>query len=357
MVGIRQIRTNYINLKHPTSFGGVTKIQKYYKISRAQAAKALRGVKSYSLHRETKKPHVRNCYFIYQLRQQVQADLIDVSALSDHNDGITFLLTAIDMFSKKLVCLPMKNKSGKETKLAIQKLIKVMKPKQLYTDAGKEFLNQFVQNILARNDIEHLIASSDVKCAGVERVNKTLQRKIYQYMTEKNTDRYIDVLQDAVLSYNKSVHSSINISPNEAEKEENHLIVRDELNKHYTEIVSAKKTPNFKIGDIVRISKLKEQNKEELFEIININSTLPIPMYYLKSLEKLDELEGGFYANELTLFQPDVWDMDVSKPLKKRTHKGVKQVLAKWVGFNEKYDQWIPETNLPKVKKGKKKRK
>ena len=351
---LKQIRKNYLNPRHPTAYSGITKLQKFYNISRPSAHRVLKGIKSYSLHRETKKPKVRNCYFIYSLGQQIQADLIDIASLSQANDQIRFLFAAIDMFSRKLVCLPMKNKTGRETARVMKIMIDELKPKQIFTDSGKEFLNFHVEELLANEDVTHQTASSDLKCAGVERVNKTIQRKLYQYMTEFNTDRYIDVLSDIVHSYNSSIHSSTGLSPYDGEKRENHFKVLNELNKYYTSIVNEKKKPSFQVGDIVRISKLKDkflrsyktQNKEELFEIQKINTSLPIPMYYLKSMEKLDEPEGGFYSNELTLFSPDVWEYVVEKPPKKRTYKGVKQVYAKWVGFNETYHSWIPESYI-----------
>lgn len=352
------IKRRYVTPKHPTSFGGITKLGNFYGIKTSRTKRILKGVKSYSLHRETKKPKYRNCYFIYQLRQQIQADLVDVNALAKENDEFKYLLTAIDMFSRKLVCIPMKNKSAREASAAVGRMIRIMKPKQLFTDAGKEFVNATVANLLRINEIEHMIAASDMKCSGVERVNKTLQRKLYQYMTENNTDRYIDILPDIVSSYNNSKHETIALTPEEAEQPENVLQVRDELNKWYTHIVRMQKKPSFKKGDIVRISRLKdkflrsykEQNKAELYEIIDVKTRMPIPMYTLKSLEKLDVLEGGFYSNELTHFDPETWEIDVSKPLKKRVHKGERQVLARWVGFHKSYFSWIPASQLEKFK-------
>ena len=54
---------------------------------------------------------------------------------------------------------------------------------------------------------------------------------------------------------------------------------------------------------------------------------MPVPMYYLKSLEKLDEIEGGFYANELSLIDEDLFKIE--KVLKRRRYKGVNQVFVK----------------------------
>ena len=51
-------------------------------------------------------------------------------------------------------------------------------------------------------------------------VNRTLQGLIYKYLTNNNTWRYIDSLQDLVKSYWKRIHSTIGIFPLDAEKDE-----------------------------------------------------------------------------------------------------------------------------------------
>ena len=56
------------------------------------------------------------------------------------------------------------------------------------TDKGKEFLNTQFQTLLKREGIEFQVCKNpDVKCAVVERVNRTLRDKLYRYFTYKNT--------------------------------------------------------------------------------------------------------------------------------------------------------------------------
>ena len=47
----------------------------------------------------------------------------------------------------------------------------------------------------------------------MERVNRTLEYKLYRYFTAVNSLRYIDVLQDLVDSYNNTCHRSIGRAP------------------------------------------------------------------------------------------------------------------------------------------------
>ena len=47
----------------------------------------------------------------------------------------------------------------------------------------------------------------------VERFNYTLLQKIKKYMTKNDSVVYIDVLDDILLNYNNTVHSSIRHTP------------------------------------------------------------------------------------------------------------------------------------------------
>ena len=74
----------------------------------------------------------------------------------------------------------------------------------------------------------------------------------------------------------------------------------------------ARKTPKFKEGATVRISKLNgqfdrgfdKQFQEEIFKIKNVFTRLPIPTYQLETFDGDEIIEGNFYGNELTVVNP-----------------------------------------------------
>jgi len=358
MPPIRVIRRNYTRPHHQTSFGGVNRLQKYYGITKKKATQVLDGIPSYSLHREIKRPRYRNPYFIYYKRQQVQADLVEVSQLARANGGNKYLLIAIDLFTKFAVCVPMKTKTAIATRRALIEMIRQFgdeKPEMLLTDSGREFKNALVKNYLQDLGIKHVIPSNEFKAAIVERVNKTIQRKIYHYMTAHGTNEYLPALDQIMRGYNNSVHRTIDMAPKQAEKPENHLWVRDLLNRHYMKILAKRKKPSynkFKVGDTVRIAITKdkfhrsyqEQNKEELFEIIGVDNKMPIEMYDLRSYEDLEDLEGSFYASELTKIEEK--DFIIERVLKRRTYRGVRQIFVKWRYYNRIHNSWIPERRM-----------
>jgi hypothetical protein len=82
---------------------------------------------------------------------------------------------------------------------------------------------------------EHNIASQycekdDKKCLGVaERFNRTLKLMIEKYLTSKNTNRWIDKLQDFVQNYNSSFHSSISKIPEQLEMYDEVELIRKSI--------------------------------------------------------------------------------------------------------------------------------
>ena len=107
----------------------------------------------------------------------------------------------------------------------------------------------------------------------MERFNQTFQNKVYKFFTHNETNRYIDNVQNFVDSYNESIHSTIEITPNEAEKEENHEKINYILSQKKEKIKIEK--PKYEIDQLVRISLnkgafhrgYKEQSVQEIFNI------------------------------------------------------------------------------------------
>jgi hypothetical protein len=358
------IYNNFLNPSHPTAFSSAGNIRRYYrgKYDMNTINNTLASVDSYTLHREYKRPKVSNPFFIYSLREQVQMDLIDMRQLSQHNDGITFLLTAIDCFSKKAWVKPLKNKSALTSLQSIKQLTEEIQPpmRAVFFDRGSEFVNKHVVAFLQDRGIKIMHPSSEKKAAIVERFNRSIQDLIYRYMTENETFRYISVLQDLTAAYNGRGHRTLQyLSPNEAEKKENWGKVLCALNTYYSKAVGKSQKPKLSVGQTVRVAKLgekmsrgyQERFNQEYFKIIDINNRMPIPMYKLQSMNDNEIIKGNFYANELQVMQGDVFKVDHT--LGTRTKGKRKEVLVKWKGFGEQHNSWEPVSNLTKTYKQK----
>ena len=150
---------------------------------------------AYTLHKPSRIHFKRRKTLSRGIDDLWQADLADVSSLSKYNDSYRYLLTCIDVFSKKARVVPLKNKTGVALREAFATMIKDVKPKLLQTDKGTEFPNWAFQQFLKDNEIRHYTSENeDIKCSVVERWNRTLKTKMWRYFTYASTLRDVDVL-------------------------------------------------------------------------------------------------------------------------------------------------------------------
>ena len=152
---------------------------------------------------------------MFNIDEQWVADLIELQGLARWNKGNRYALTVVDVFSKYAWVEPLKNKTGVAVTQAMQTILTRAgrTPQKLQTDAGKEFYNRTFQNLMKTNGIHHFSTHGDAKAALAERFNRTLKEKLYRYLTAKNTQAYLQVLQSIVQGYNATVHRSIGIAP------------------------------------------------------------------------------------------------------------------------------------------------
>ena len=131
---------------------------------------------AYTLHKPLRRRFKRRCVVLGGWNQQWQADLVDFSNLKKDNDGKTFLLTMIDVFSKVAWCVPLKNKSAALLVAALEGLFTnaVSWPTTLQPYKGPEFLNLSVQGLLKKYVIHQFSThNEETKASIIERFNQT----------------------------------------------------------------------------------------------------------------------------------------------------------------------------------------
>ena len=114
---------------------------------------------------------------------------------------------------------------------------------------------------------------NEEKSVAAERFIRTLNTKIYKYMTSVSKNVYINKLNDIVGDYNDTYHRTIKMKLVDV-KDNTYIDFKKEFNDKY---------PKFKVGDHVRISKYKNvfskgytQNwSEEVFVIKKDKNTVP----------------------------------------------------------------------------------
>ena len=179
------------------------------------------------------------------------ADLIDKSSLSKYNNNYKYILTVIDIFTKYAWAIQLKSKSG----LSITNVFKIVlsdypqggsghrKPEKLWVDRGSEFYNKKFKSLLKEYETKLYSTYSDLKAVFIERFNRTLLHIINKPMFINGDGNWVSILNDAVITYNINIHSTINMTPVDASK--NPDKVKYSIN--YRNIKA-----KFKVGDYVR---------------------------------------------------------------------------------------------------------
>ena len=253
----------YLSPGEPGSFGGISALSRYSKVKNLKrVADWLAGQDAYTLHKPVRRKFARRKTFALGSGHLYQADLVDMTNVSAHNDGYRFILTCVDCFSRYAWCRTLKNKSSQSVTVAFASVLEervLHKPTYLQCDRGKEFYNSLFQTYLKENGITlYSTENYEIKAIVVERFNRTLKSRMYHYFTSVGTKRYVDVLPDLVRAYNGTYHSSIGTAP-ALVNASNQKLIRQRLYGSEKKSGGGKK---FASGDVVRISENKRLFKK-----------------------------------------------------------------------------------------------
>jgi hypothetical protein len=193
--------------------------------------------------------------------------------------------------------------------------------------------------------VRHIITHTTDKSYFAERVIKTVKRKIYQFITQNNTHRYIEALPKIVDSYNSAIHSSTGLAPESITAENSNTLWWS----IYKPKGALKKPQPFelKIGDYVRIAYSKHKFTrgfdqtwtEEVFKVVGRYRRQNIAQYNLQDL-KGESVKGSFYERELQkVALPDYFPIE--KVLRTKTVRGKKKYLVKYLGYQT--PEWTEE--------------
>ncbi len=347
----------YFDPKNPGSYGSVRNL---YLAARAvlpditlKTVKLwLSGQDSFTLNRSVRRQFKRSRLISSGLFSQADIDLADVSNLAKSNDGVRFLLVAIDAFSRKLYVQPLQSKQS----IDVVKAMKVLweldpMPKLIRSDSGKEFLNARVSSFFKRHNIHSFTSSNDVKCHLVERVIRTLRSRIHRYITHTQQERYIDHLQHITRAYNNRIHTTIGIAPSKVTRSNSKAVWWTQF---WPQGSSKPKPYLYEIGNHVRVSYLRTafSSREadhrfsgEIFRVIGRTRRDNIPVYRLVDLAD-EPIKGTFYAQELTKVTPqDEWKVEtVIRTRKRRGYP--KESLVKWLHYPDKFNSWISSASI-----------
>ena len=350
-----QLDDIYGDPSQPGSFGGVDNLyrdarKRGIRVTKKQVEEWLATKLSYTLHRPALKKFKRNRTVAFFIDETWQMDLLSTASIKEHNDGATFILTVIDIFSKMAFAKVLRDKRSSSVLAAFREILEESgrTPQKVQSDAGLEFTNKTFRKALTDMNIKFYTTFSAVKSSVVERFNRTLRARMHRYFTHKNTYRYVEVLPHLIRAYNASPHRGIKgRTPDSVTPDINLEVWRDS---------HAQKRPcrakfRFKVGDKVRISRDKgvfekgytHNWSEEYFIVEKAIPRVP-PVYVLKDLNN-ETLKGVFYEPQLQTISPDE-----VYPIAKVLRKNKKKALVSWRGWpSHAFDSWIPIADIQKI--------
>lgn len=346
-----ELKKAYYDINSPIAYTSTSKLIQRFKgkYSSKNIREWVKGQENIGIHKPARKTFHRNFILCHGPYSWVYADLADFSALKSANDNFIYALCVVDCLTKYSYVEMLKSKKSLEVANKLEIIIKKIKSKISYlaTDQGNEFVGQCNQ-IYEKYNIKHVVLKLSVfKAAPVERYIRTLRSQIFPYLSEKNTYKYIDVIQQFVKNINSQYHRSIKMTPTEASSNL-HTQKIAFLNMFSNKLNEKWHTPKYKVKDIVRISHVKSifsKSAEQTFstELFKIRKVSPrrVPMYELETLDKGLALEGLFYEKELTPAEESEF-YKIESILKTKLIKGKKFALVRYLGYNKDSDAWVP---------------
>jgi len=194
--------------------------------------------------------------------------------------------------------------------------------------------------------VELYATENEEKSSVVERWNRTMKEKMFNYFTANNANKYIDVLDNFVERYDMR-HSSIKMTPVEVKNKENEVRVYRNL---YPDLTRRPMRAKFKTDDKTRILKKKGLFEkgftpnwtEEVFTVSKIQRTNPVTYKIIDYND--EEIQGTFYEQELQKTSQEVYRIE------KIVKKGKTRSLVKWKGYPESFNSLVDNKDLIKLK-------
>ncbi|KAL3122980.1 hypothetical protein niasHT_008362 [Heterodera trifolii] len=349
----------YNNPSSPAAFAGVTALWNEARKSIKHLRKKdvqhyLEGHRTYTLMRPRRVRFPRASTVAAGFMTDVQVDLADFQALSRHNRGHRYLLVAVDVLSKRLFVVPLKNKRAEEMLEAFKLLIgqMPMAPHRIFSDKGTEFKNRLLKEFFEEREIEkHEPVHSSVKASVAERSIRNVKQRLYRYFAETETLNWVDAAQKIVDGINSSPSRAHGMRPIDVGFSNAQRVWKRLYGGHG--VTQKRRPPRFRKDDFVRMSRDKGQFEKGYLpnygdEILEVDEVLKgvRPIRYKLRDEHGEKFKGSFYEQELGRVRKDAeTSYRIEKVYRKRKRAdGSTEMLVKFIGYPER--EWVHESQF-----------
>ena len=262
--------------------------------------------------------------------------------------GFKYLLNCIDMSSRFIYSVALKNKTDKEVLNGFRKIFNKSKIRAVRSDNGSEFINKNFKAFLEKNDIKQILGEAGKPQSNgmIERANATIKELIEKSIEINENFDWVKNLDKLINNINNSQHRITGFTPNEIQtafKNNNKEVLDEAFNKE----LKIKK-PNiskevFEVGDLLRIKKPSDKTRQVWSdEVYEIDKVYKPKKSYSVSEYKLDAFKDKFKEEELLniLGNPQnklikVSKFDISKLIKPVIQDNKIYYEVQWKGYRE----------------------
>lgn len=176
--------------------------------------------------KQTKSYKGFNSYVAPSALHEIQMDLAVFTDSAQDNDGYKYAFVAIDIFTKYMWAVPIKDKRPPESIRAFKEiLVKIGTPAQVLSDREGAWESDDFVALLNQHKIKHIISSSPPPFS--ERAVQEIKNMIHKRLDglELSKEKWVDMLPPVLKKYNSRVHGSTGLSPNDARDDKNNIQV------------------------------------------------------------------------------------------------------------------------------------
>ena len=172
------VRINSLYSRGRTAYGSIQNLSKASGLSKKKVEKFLQTKTSYTKFGPPIRSFRRFQAFSKNINEIWCMDLAFVDKLASQNNGVKYLLVAVDIFSRFVRVQTLKIKYAKDTLQAFRKMISQKNtPEKLWVDKGTEYGGTF-KKFCKEKDIEVYSTMSETKAAFAERAIQSLKHII-----------------------------------------------------------------------------------------------------------------------------------------------------------------------------------
>ncbi len=327
-------------------------------ISRRQVMDWLNDQEISQLYRQTRKTKSIKSTVLKAPYVQVGVDLMDLQ--TDAADGYQYILSAIDLFSKRGWAVPLKNKEAKTVVVGMRKILSEMKekPQSIRSDNGSEFIAKEFKALLTETGIKQVLSSTYLPQSNgqVERFNGILKRLIRMYQTQTDKKDWPSKLPEMINNYNNTVQRTVGSTPIEAERKsfkDTHELIAKQAKKY----AHLERKP-LAVGDQVRLKLEADDRTKWSRKLYKVVKVFKDKTGYSKQSYAIEELDGKkiktrYYGNDLLkvtaiqnpVEEPERWE--ITRLVEPKIQDGIKGYVVAWKGYRGQ-DTFEPRTQLVK---------